>query len=60
MTAKMYKPKEVADLLDMNVQTIRKYLRENRIAHYKIARNYFVSESQLKEFIGYEVKEVKK
>jgi len=51
MGEKLYKPSEIAEILSMNVQVIRKYLREGKMLHYKIDRNYLISESHLKKYL---------
>ena len=47
---KVYTAKEVADILQIDVQTVLRYLREGKIQHFKIGTNYRITEKQLKEF----------
>lgn len=48
---KVYTAKEIADIMQMNVQTVLKYLRENKIEHIKIGTNYRVTQEQLDKFM---------
>lgn len=48
---KVYTAKEVADILQMNIQTVLKYLRENKIEHIKIGSHYRITELQLNKFM---------
>ena len=52
MLEKMYTPQEVADFLQMNVNIVRKYLREGKMSYYRPSRKYLISESQLQEYLN--------
>ena len=47
---KILTPVEVADILQINVQTVLRYLREGKIQHFKIGNQYRITEKQLEEF----------
>ena len=45
-------PQEVADILKLNVQTVRRLLRNGEIPHHKVGGSYRVSQSQLEEYLA--------
>ena len=47
---KLYDVEEVAEMLDVGLPTIRKYLREGRLKGTKPAKRWYVSEEALKEY----------
>jgi excisionase family DNA binding protein len=51
-----YRIKHVAKLLNLNVETIRRYVRSGKIKSYHFTREYFITESQLNEFINNGIK----
>lgn len=54
---KLYKTQEVAELLGVNVQTIRRYIREGRLKAVKNnekGRLYYITETSIKAFLGQE------
>jgi excisionase family DNA binding protein len=55
---KVYDINEVCELLKMNIQTIRIYIREGKLKASKVGRKYIITEENLKEFL--EANEVKK
>lgn len=48
---KLYSVKEVADILDMNTETIKRYIHKEELKAYKIGREWRIEESDLKEFL---------
>lgn len=49
---KVYTPKEVAEMLGMNVQTIRKYTRQGVLKSFNVGGHIKIKESELQEFIS--------
>lgn len=47
---KLYDVEELAEMLDVGLPTIRKYLREGRLKGTKPAKRWYVSEEALKEY----------
>ena len=47
---KLYDVEELAEILDVGLPTIRKYLREGRLKGTKPAKRWYVSEEALKEY----------
>ena len=47
----LYSVKEVADILDMNPETIKRYIHREELRAYKIGREWRIKESDLKEFV---------
>lgn len=54
---KVYDLKEVCELLKMNIQTIRKYIREGKLKASKVGTHYMITEEAIKEFL--ELQQVK-
>jgi len=52
---KFYSVAEVAETLAVTAQTVRKYIKEERLPAQKIGRGYYVAEPKLKSFLGIEV-----
>lgn len=46
-----YTPEELAEILKLDIRTIRKFLRDGDLKGYKIKRVWRISEDQFKEFI---------
>jgi excisionase family DNA binding protein len=42
MEKEWYSPQEIADLLDLKVETIREYIRKRELIAYKFGRDYRV------------------
>ena len=51
MGEKAYRIKHLAKLLDLSVETIRRYVRSGKISSYRFSKEYFITESQLNDFI---------
>lgn len=51
MGEKAYKIKHIAILLDLNIETIRRYVRSGKIESYHYGKEYVITESQLQKFI---------
>ena len=49
--SKFYTPQEIADLLKLDVQTIRAYIRAGKLKAAKLGREYRISEDRFKEFM---------
>lgn len=52
MSATMYSPDDVADLLGLHVRTIRHYVRDGRLPAVRIGKQYRISEVDLRAFTG--------
>lgn len=48
---KLYSVKEVADILDMNPETIKRYIYKKELKAYKIGREWRIKVSDLEEFV---------
>lgn len=48
---KVYDLNEVCELLKMNKQTIRKYIREGKLKASKVGTHYMVTEESIKAFL---------
>ena len=56
---KLYDVEELAEMLDVGLPTIRRYLREGRLKGKKLAKRWYVSEESLKDyFLPEEVSEL--
>jgi excisionase family DNA binding protein len=49
---KFYNAKEAARLFGVNVQTMRRYLREGKIRSIRIGRDWRISQAALEELAG--------
>lgn len=49
--SKFYTSEQVAELLQLKITTIRKYIRENKLTAAKFGKEYRISEEDLKSFI---------
>jgi excisionase family DNA binding protein len=49
---KFYAAKEAAALLGVNVQTMRRYLREGKIRSIRLGRDWRISKAALEELAG--------
>lgn len=58
MSIETYTVNEVAHLLDMNIRTVRKYIKIGEIKASKIGRKYIITSDNVKKFL--ENKELKK
>ena len=48
---KLYDLDEVVELLGLNIQTIRIYIKEGKLKASKVGRKYVVTEDAIKEFL---------
>ena len=48
---KIYDLKEVVKLLGLNIQTIRKFIKEGKLKASKVGTHYMVTEEAIKEFL---------
>ena len=48
---KIYDLNEVCDILKMNIQTIRIYIKEGKLKASKIGRKYIITEEDFKAFL---------
>ena len=48
---KVYDLDEVVELLGLNIQTIRIYIKEGKLKASKVGRKYVVTEDAIKEFL---------
>ena len=47
---KLYDVEEVAEMLDVGEPTIRRYLRQGKLKGKKLAKRWYVSEENLKDY----------
>lgn len=47
-----YTIKELSERLKLNIQTLRRYIKEGRLKASKVGRSYYVSEDQLAAFMS--------
>ena len=59
MVQELYTPNELSEILKIDVETIRRFLREDKIKGVKIGHHWRVKESDLKDFIEQGRREVK-
>lgn len=57
-TTTAYTIKEAAELLHLNEQTVRKYIKQGKIRAQRVGLPYYVTEDTLKEFLNNEVKSI--
>ncbi len=55
---KLYDVEELAEMLSVGLPTIRRYLREGRLKGKKLAKRWYVSEENLKEYFQPEASQV--
>jgi excisionase family DNA binding protein len=48
---KLYTVKDIAKAMEVEEQTVRRYIKRGFLQSKKIGRNIFITEAQLKEFI---------
>ena len=48
---KLYTTEEVADILKMDTETTRRFIREGKITAYKVGSEWRVKEEDLVEFV---------
>lgn len=54
-TERYFTPEQIASLLQVNVVTVRRWLRSGRLKGYQLGRKLWrVSGSQLEEFLAFE------
>lgn len=54
---KLYTTEEVAEILKYDVQTIRRFIREEKITAYKVGKEYRIKEEDLGIFLKKEADE---
>ena len=47
---KLYDVEELSEMLDVGLPTIRRYLREGKLKGKKLAKRWYVSEENLKDY----------
>lgn len=47
----VYNLKEVVKLLGLNIQTIRKFIKEGKLKASKVGTHYMVTDEAIKEFL---------
>ena len=55
---RLYDVEELAEMLYVGLPTIRRYLREGRLKGKKLAKRWYVSEENLKEYFQPEASQV--
>ncbi len=48
---KVYNLKEVVNLLGLNIQTVRQYIKEGKLKASKVGTHYIVTEDAIQEFL---------
>lgn len=48
---KLYTSKEIADILQINLFTVLRYIREGKLEHVKVGSQYRITEEQLTKFL---------
>ena len=48
---KVYNLKQVVELLGLNIQTIRQYIKEGKLKASKIGTHYIVTDEAIKDFL---------
>lgn len=48
---KIYDLKEVVKILGLNIQTVRKFIKEGKLKASKVGTHYMVTEDAIKEFL---------
>lgn len=51
MGERAYRTKHIAKMLGMNIEVIRRHIREGKLKSYRTGREYYVTESQLKAYL---------
>jgi excisionase family DNA binding protein len=46
-----YKAEDLAELLDVNIMTIYRYIKAGRLKAYKIGREYRIDKNEFKTFL---------
>ena len=59
MQKQTYSTQEIADTLDMHVNSIRRNLQKGRIRGSKLGNEWVVTESALRDWLGDELFEIK-
>jgi excisionase family DNA binding protein len=52
LEVKLYNVPEAAALLGVSLQTVRKYIKEERLQGQRIGRAFFITEPNLKAFLS--------
>ena len=47
----LYNPQKVAEILDLNYQTVLRYIREGKLKAISIGNGYRIREEDLEEFL---------
>ena len=47
---------QVAERLHLNIQTVRKYIRENELKAAKLGKRYIVTSTELERFVNAQMK----
>ena len=48
---KLYDVEELAEMLDVGLPTIRRYLRQGKLKGKKLAKRWYVSEENIKDYV---------
>jgi len=48
---KAYTTKEVAEMINRDIQTVRKYIREGRLKSLRYGKEYYITEDSVNEFV---------
>lgn len=58
--AKFFKPREVADILQLNTLTIYEYIRKGRLPAVRFGKSYRINEKDLESFVKKNIVKAKK
>lgn len=47
-----YKAEDLAELLDVNIMTIYRYIKAGRLSAYKIGREFRIDKKEFKKFLS--------
>lgn len=47
----LFSLQEISKEMDLSVQTLRRYIKDNRLKAQKVGNNYYVTEENLKKFL---------
>ena len=48
---RVYNVKEVVELLGLNIQTVRQFIKEGKLKASKVGTHYIVTEDAIKDFL---------
>lgn len=51
MGEKAYRIKHIAKILNLSIETVRRYVRSGKLEAYRYTSEYFITQSQLDKFI---------